>query len=91
MKSLINKTEMKLVSVTVNKDGAAPAKRKESEPAVVEEVKAEGGVKEESGEAKAPETAPASTGVSALTVVENKTKDWSNKIKGFFKEKLAKA
>jgi hypothetical protein len=45
MKSLINKTEMKIVSVTVSKD-AAP-KRKESEPAVgAEEAKAEE-VKEE--------------------------------------------
>jgi hypothetical protein len=39
MKSLINKTEMKLVSVTVSKEGAPAAKRKESEPA--EEAKVE--------------------------------------------------
>lgn len=40
MKSLINKTEMKIVSATVNKE--APRKKSEIEPAVVEEVKAEG-------------------------------------------------
>jgi hypothetical protein len=26
-----------------------------------------------------------------MTTVENKPKDWSSKIKGFFKEKLSKA
>jgi len=88
MKSLINKTEMKIVSVTVSKE--AP-KRKESEPPAGEDAKAEE-VKEESAEAKpaGENVAPASS-TSAMAVVENKTKDWSNKIKGFFKEKLSKA